>query len=79
VQKARGRAQGGDPAGEAALEGGGVEAREDVAEGVVGGDAVGQAQGLPQPVVVRLAVQFDVGPGVLAADGGSDGDGNDVE
>ena len=45
---------------------------EDAAEGIVRRDAVGQAQERLKPIGMGFAVQFDVGPGLLAADGGTD-------
>ena len=68
-----------DPAEEAPLELVGVEPREEAAEGVVRGDAVGQGQEGLQPVVLGLAEVLDVVPGVGPGDDGADGDGHDVE
>jgi hypothetical protein len=59
------------------LEGVGIEACEDIAE-VSWEDAVGQPQEGLEPVEVDVAVVFDVGPGKLSADGGTDGDDKDV-
>src|SRR5205823_2950214 len=44
------------------------------AEGVVGGDAVGQGQEAAKPVVLGVAELLDVGPGLGAADDGAQGE-----
>ena len=67
------------PGHEALLELLRVQPGEDVAEGVVGRDAVGQFQEGLEPFQLALAEQFDVDPGVGAADDGADGNGNDVQ
>src|SRR6266542_2726337 len=73
-----GRAQGRHPAAEAGSELAGVQGGEDAAEGVVGGDAVGQGQEAPEPVVLGMAEGLDVGPGLGPADDGAQGEDEDV-
>ena len=67
------------PGHEALLELLRVQPGADVAEGVVGRDAVGQFQEGLEPFQIALAEQFDVDPGVGAADDGADGNCNDVQ
>ena len=55
-----------------------VETGEDIAEGVVGWNTVGQFQEALKPGQLAFAEQFDMDPGICAADGGADGDGQDV-
>ena len=69
----------GHPGGEAGLEPFRVECGEEAAEGVVGGDAVGQAEEAFEPVVFGGAVLVDIDPGVGPANDGTDGEGDDVE
>ena len=76
---AAGADYGAHPAHEALLEGGGVEGGEDAAEGVVGGDAVGQVQEGLQPAPLVQAVGFHVGPGVGARDDRAESQGDEVE
>ena len=73
-----GLAEGLDPGSEAARERLRVQVREDVAEGVLGGNAVGQAQERLEPVVRVLAVEGDLGPGVLSTEDCADRDHNDI-
>ena len=56
-----------------------VQPGEDLAESVVGRDAVGQFQEGPEPLFLALAGQFHVDPGVSAADDRTNCDGNDVQ
>src|ERR1043165_8322336 len=70
--------EGADPVEEALAEGGGVQAGEDPAEGVVGGDAVGQFQESLEPGELVVAVLLDIDPGVGAGDDGTDGEGDDI-
>ncbi len=65
--------------GQAALEGLRVEAVEEPLEGIVRGNAVGQVEEAGEPVLALPTKGFDVGPGVGAADDGTDGDGQDVD
>jgi hypothetical protein len=69
----------GHPGGEASLELSWVECGEEASEGVVGGDAVGQAEKAFEPVVLGTAVLVDIDPGVGPASDGTDGEGNDIE
>ena len=55
-----------------------VEAGKDSAEGVVGWNAVGQFQKGLKPGQLAFAEQFDMDPGIGSADGGADGDRQDV-
>src|SRR5262245_1802850 len=79
VVEAQPGAGGVDPGGEAVLEGAGGEVAEDVAEGVVAGDAVrqGQAQGR-QPGLLGAAEGGDVFEALGPGEGGAQGDGQDV-
>lgn len=67
-----------DPGYEAVLHLRWVEADENIAEGVVGWDAVGQFQEGLKPGQLALAEELDMHPRIGAADGGASGDGNDV-
>ena len=55
-----------------------VQAGEHIAKGVVGWDTVGQFQEGLKPGQLALAEEFYVDPGIGAADGGTNGNGNDV-
>ena len=66
------------PGNEAVLQLRRVQTSEDIAEGVVGRDAVGQFQEALKPGQLALAEELDVNPGIGAADGGANGDGQDV-
>ncbi len=74
----RGGGQVGDPLHEALLEGHRVQRREDPAEGVVRGDAVGQVQEGLEPLPLAAAELGHLHPAVGPADDGADGDGQDV-
>ena len=56
----------------------GGEQAEDAAEGVVGGNAVGQTQEGLEPVLLGATVLGDVLPTIGSADDGADGDDHDV-
>ena len=67
------------PGKEAFLELLGAQPCEDVAEGVVRGDAVGEFHKAPEPLDLGFAELLDFDPVVGAADDGTDGDGEDVD
>ena len=67
------------PLHETALELLRVQPGENVAEGVVGGNAVGQVQKGAEPLLLALAEHLHVDPGIRAADYGADGDCHDVQ
>jgi hypothetical protein len=67
-----------DPGGEPPLERVGVQAGEDAAERVVGGDAVGQVQEGAEPRQLAAAELLDLRPPVGAADHAADGEHEDV-
>ena len=62
-----------------ALQGLGVQAPEHPRKGVVRGDARGQAQEARKPVAVGLAELGHLHPVVCAADGGAQGDGEQID
>ena len=66
------------PGDEAVLQLHWVQAGEDIAEGVVGRNAVGQFQKALKPGQLAFAEQFYMDPGIGSADGGADGDGQNV-
>ena len=76
TQKRYGKLPG--PAGEEVMEPLGIELGEETAEGVVGGDAVGQFQEFLQPVKLGPAVFSHLGPGVGAADEGTKSNQEDI-
>jgi hypothetical protein len=67
------------PAQEAALEGAGVDQREDAPERVVRGDAVRQGEEVPEPSLLAAAVERDVLERLGLAQHGADRDHEDVE
>ena len=69
----------GHPLLEAAIEGPGVQATEDIAEGVVGGDAVGQVQEGLQPGEPGPAILGHGGPAVGPTDHREEGDGEEID
>ena len=66
------------PGDEAILQLHRVQPGEDIAEGVVGWNAVGQLQEALKPGQFALAEKLNMDPGIGAADGGADGDGRNV-
>ena len=66
------------PAGEEVMEPLGIELGEETAEGVMGGDAVGQFQEFLKPVKLGAAVFSYLGPGVGAADEGAKSNQEDI-
>jgi hypothetical protein len=68
-----------DPGQETLPEGLGVEQQENPVDGVAAGNAVRQLQEGPQPVFLELGEPVDVLPTVRAAQGGQDGNQDDVE
>ena len=71
-------AQGLGPVGEGLGEGGGVEGLEEPVEGVVAGDAVGQAQEGLEPLLAGLPEVFHVIEALAADQQGAEGDGQEV-
>jgi len=69
----------GHPLLEAAFEGLGVQSGKDIAEGVVGGDAVGQVQEGPQPGELGPAILWHCGPAVGPGHHREQGDGEDID
>ena len=56
-----------------------VQPGENVAEGVVGRDSVGQVQKGAEPLLLALAEHLHIDPGIGAANHGADGNGHDVQ
>ena len=69
----------GHPLLEAAFEGLGVQAAKDIAEGVVGGDAMGQVQEGPQPGELGPAILWHCGPAVGPGHHREQGDGEAID
>jgi hypothetical protein len=67
------------PGQEAGLERRRIEGGEDPAEGVMGGNAVGQVQELPEERLLAAPERLNGHPAVGPRDHGANGDGHDVE
>ena len=68
-----------DPLHETALKLLWVQAGEDVAEGIMGRDTVGQLQKGLEPLLFTVAEELDIHPRISAADGGTKGNGDDIQ
>ena len=67
-----------DPLNKTALELLWVQPGEDIPEGVMGGDSVGQLQESPEPLLFAIAEEFDIHPVIGAANSATDGDRYDI-
>src|SRR4051812_34206274 len=79
TSRSNGLGKGLRPGAEAGLEGVRVDQHEDAPEGVVRGNAVGQAQERLQPRQLAAAVQRDVVPALGARDHRAHGDDQDID
>ena len=68
-----------DPLHETALKLLWVQSGEDVAEGIMGRDTVGQLQEGLEPLLFTVAEELDIHPRISAADGGTKGNGDDIQ
>ena len=68
-----------DPLNETMLELLRIQPGEDVSEGIMGRDTVGQLQEGLEPLLFAVAEELDIHPVIGAADGATNGDGDDIQ